>query len=83
MPRAVATPATRAGADHRLSAGVLPPQRQRERMLTVASLFAGDAQLPMIRIHGSWLEELGFKIGMRMAISEEQGRLILTLAGEE
>lgn len=54
-----------------------------ERMLTVASLFAGDGPLPMIRIRGGWLEKLGFKIGMRIAISEEQGRLVLTLAGEE
>lgn len=54
-----------------------------ERMLTVASLLNGDAQLPMIRIRGSWLEKLGFKIGVRITVSEEQGRLVLSIAGKE
>lgn len=54
-----------------------------ERMLTVASLFDGNAQLPMIRIRGGWLEKLGFEIGTRIAVSEEHGRLVVTLAGEE
>jgi Toxin SymE, type I toxin-antitoxin system len=53
-----------------------------ERMLTVASQFAG-AELPMIRIRDGWLERLGFTIGARTAVSEEQGRLVLTLTGEE
>ena len=54
-----------------------------ERMLTVASLIADNAELPMIRIRGGWLEKLGFKIGSRIAISEEQGRLVLTIAAAE
>jgi Toxin SymE, type I toxin-antitoxin system len=54
-----------------------------ERLLTVASLIAGDAEHPMIRMRGGWLAKLGFKIGARIAVSEERGRLVVTLAREE
>jgi hypothetical protein len=54
-----------------------------ERLLTVASQLAGDSELPMIRIRGGWLEKLGFKIGARIAVSEEHGRLVLSIAGKE
>lgn len=54
-----------------------------ERLLTVASQLAGDSALPMIRIRGGWLAKLGFKIGARIAVIEERGRLVVTLAGEE
>jgi hypothetical protein len=54
-----------------------------ERLLTVASQFAGESEFPMIRIRGGWLAKLGFRIGTRITISEERGRLVVTLAGEE
>lgn len=54
-----------------------------ERMLTVAVMFDGQAQRPMIRLRGAWLEELGFPIGARIVVSEERGRIVLTIEGEE
>ena len=54
-----------------------------ERMLTVASLFDGRATIPMIRMRGEWLRKLGFAIGARIVISEQRGRIVLSLAGEE
>lgn len=63
------------------------PLRRRsdrgERMLTVARRSDGDGPLPMIRIRGGWLAQLGFEIGTRIAVSEERGRIVITLAGEE
>jgi hypothetical protein len=59
-----------------------------ERMLTVASCFnprprsAGDSSLPMIRIRGRWLQQLGFDSGERIAIRVEPKRLVLTVAEE-
>ncbi len=52
-------------------------------MLTVATLPEGDNRRPMIRMRGCWLARLGFEIGTRIVVSEERGRIVLTLAGEE
>lgn len=54
-----------------------------ERMLTVATIIHGEELLPMIRMRGRWLAQLGFTADARIAVSEEQGRLVLTLATEE
>jgi hypothetical protein len=54
-----------------------------ERMLTVATFFDGNEVLPMIRIRGRWLAELGFTRDARIAVSEERGRLVLTIVREE
>jgi hypothetical protein len=54
-----------------------------ERMLTVAMQSNGDELLPMIRMRGRWLARLGFTRDARIVVSEEQGRIVLTLAGEE
>ena len=37
----------------------------------------------MIRLRGQWLAQLGFTADARIAVSEEQGRIVLTLAGGE
>jgi len=54
-----------------------------ERMLTVSTPMHGDELRPIIRLRGRWLAELGFAADARIAVSEEQGRLVLTLATEE
>jgi Toxin SymE, type I toxin-antitoxin system len=64
---------------------VVPEIRYRrsqsgERLLTVAETVDGS---PMIRIRGEWLGRLGFACDVRFAVSEEHGRLVLTLAPEE
>lgn len=66
---------------------VLYPKPRRsergERMLTVATVIHGEELLPLIRLRGRWLAQLGFTADARIAVSEEQGRLVLTLATEE
>jgi hypothetical protein len=52
-------------------------------MLTVSTTMHGDELRPMIRLCGRWLAELGFTADARIAVSEEQGRLVLTLTREE
>jgi Toxin SymE, type I toxin-antitoxin system len=64
---------------------IVPKIRHRrseygERLLTVAETVDGS---PMIRIRGEWLGRLGFTCDVRFAVSEEQGRLVLTLAPGE
>lgn len=54
-----------------------------ERMLTVTTLSDGRERLPMIRLRGQWLARLGFTRDARIVVSEEQGRLVLTIAREE
>ncbi len=51
-------------------------------MLTVAQMSSGKRLRPMIRLRGRWLGRLGFKPGARIAVSEERGRLVLTIERE-
>jgi hypothetical protein len=37
----------------------------------------------MIRLRGRWLAKLGFTARARIVVSEERGRLVLTLVREE
>ena len=70
-----------------------PPLPRRnakgERMLTVATCMNphprshADTSLPMIRLRGRWLKQLGFESGERITVSVEKNRLVLTLADEE
>jgi hypothetical protein len=43
----------------------------------------GYTEVPLVRIAGRWLEALGFRIGGRIAVEVESGRLVLTLVAEE
>jgi hypothetical protein len=43
----------------------------------------GWTEVPLVRIAGRWLEAFGFRIGGRIAVEVESGRLVLTLVGEE
>jgi hypothetical protein len=43
----------------------------------------GYTEVPLVRIAGRWLEALGFRIGGRIAVEVESGRLVLTLVGKE
>lgn len=66
---------------------VIVPKRRRtgrgERLLMVAKTRLGGEQHPMIRLRGRWLAELGFTADARIAVTEERGRLVLTLARGE
>ena len=58
------------------------------RLFTIARLFDSSSDekqraVPMIRMRGQWLAQLGFTADARIAVSEERGRLVLTLATEE
>ena len=56
-------------------------------MVTVASYFDARADeqdhLPMIRLRGQWLQRLGFRAGERLIVTEEDGRIVLTLVRDE
>ena len=53
-----------------------------ERMATVGTTMHGDELRPMIRLRGRWLTQLGFNADARIAVSEERGRIVLTLSEE-
>lgn len=72
----------------------LPHRRRRtatgEKLLTVSSTWnqrprsRHDQMLPMIRMRGRWLQQLGFRTGARIVVTAERNRIVLTLArGEE
>ena len=74
---------------------LLPRRRPRrtatgEKLLTVSSTWNArsrsrrDQMLPMIRMRGRWLQQLGFRTGARIVVTTERNRIVLTLArGEE
>jgi hypothetical protein len=66
------------------------PRRNAEgqRLFTVARLVDSSSDekrrsVPMIRLRGRWLAKLGFTARARIVVSEQRGRLVLTLATEE
>lgn len=63
----------------------------KERRLTVSTLRESrapgslytprpDRVVPFLRMRGRWLEALGFEAGMKVAVSAEPGRLVITPA---
>lgn len=50
------------------------------RVLTVYYAYlgaAGNSRQPLIRLQGKWLHDLGFQIGVKIAIEEREGALII------
>ncbi len=43
----------------------------------------GFSEVPLVRIAGRWLEDFGFRIGGRITVEVESGRLVLTPVGKE
>lgn len=55
----------------------------KERLLTVCGQYnASDKKVPVLMLKGIWLEEAGFKIGERVVIVEEDGKLIIENKGK-
>lgn len=57
--------------------------RKEYRDLTVGDIYRNGKSVPMLRISGLWLEELGFKIGDFVRIKCEDGQLIISLNEEK
>jgi hypothetical protein len=50
-----------------------------KRILTVIGQSVYNyKEAPTIRLHGRWLEGLGFKIGEQVTVEEECGRLVVS-----
>jgi toxic protein SymE len=72
----------------------LPPRQKPrptgsdERVLTVADFSTPTTRwrkgelVPMIRMRGQWLEQIGFRIGEFVVVKVEPKRLVLTVAEE-
>ncbi|MDE6635288.1 MAG: type I toxin-antitoxin system SymE family toxin [Lachnospiraceae bacterium] len=57
--------------------------RKEFRDLTVSDFYRSGKSVPMIRVSGLWLEELGFNIGDCVRIKCENGQLIISLNEEK
>lgn len=54
-----------------------------EKTLTIYYHYTPSGkEVPLIRLQGKWLQELGFLIGRKITVKESQGRLVLTLVAE-
>lgn len=54
----------------------------KERLLTVCGQYnASEKRVPVLILKGLWLEESGFKIGERVTVIEEGGKLIIENKG--
>ena len=52
--------------------------RKEFRDLTVGDIYRNGKKVPMLRVSGLWLEELGFQSGDYVRIRCEDGQLIIT-----
>ncbi|RXE58021.1 type I addiction module toxin, SymE family [Acetivibrio mesophilus] len=57
-------------------------EEQALRELTVYYNYVGEICYPFIKLHGKWLELLGFKIGKKIIVEEEPNKLIIRLKEE-
>ena len=57
--------------------------RKDYRDLTVGDIYRNGKSVPMLRVSGLWLEELGFKTGDFVKIKCENGQLIISLNEEK
>jgi hypothetical protein len=51
--------------------------RMQKRKLTVGYVPGDGKPYPMIRLQGKWLEELGFKVGDRVVVVADEGKIII------
>lgn len=58
-------------------------KRKEYRDLTVGDVYRNGKSVPMLRVSGMWLEELGFKTGDFVRIKCEDGQLIISLNEEK
>lgn len=57
--------------------------RKEFRDLTVSDFYRSGKSVPMIRISGLWLEELGFNVGDCVRIKCDKGQLIICINEEK
>ncbi len=53
-----------------------------KRVLTVSAMY-DRRELPFIRLRGKWLQDLGFGIGRKFTVEENEGQLILSVVKED
>ena len=51
--------------------------RMMERKLTVGYVPGDGKHYPMIRLQGKWLEELGFRVGDRVMVVVDEGKIVI------
>jgi site-specific DNA recombinase len=56
---------------------------KKKRVLTVSSAFINNQQIPQIRIQGKWLNDLGFSIGNKVEVVEDDGKMTISIILEE
>ena len=57
--------------------------RKDYRDLTIGDIYRNGKSVPMLRVSGLWLEELGFKTGDFVRIKCEDGQLLISLNEEK
>lgn len=55
------------------------PRRPKHTTLTCTYYENRDRTVPMLRLRGLWLEEMGWKTGSRLNIEVEDERIVITL----
>lgn len=63
--------------------GMCMAVKKKFRDLTVSDFYRNGKSVPMIRVSGLWLEELGFNVGGCVRIKCDNGQLITSLNEEK
>ena len=59
-------------------------ENENSRILTVYYTYLnGKKRLPLIRLQGKWLQDLGFQSGDKIAIEEHRGALLIKAVTDE
>lgn len=56
----------------------------KEKIMTVSGMMSNSRkEVPMIRMQGRWLKEMGFDVGSKYRVEYKKGKLILEVIKEE
>jgi len=62
----------------------LSGEKENSRILTVYYTYLnGKNRLPLIRLQGKWLQDLGFQSGDKIVIEEHNGALVIKAVADE
>ena len=54
----------------------------KDRRLTIGYIYNNDKKVPVIRLSGKWLEEMGFEFDREVIVKRQPGQLLIQLAEE-
>ncbi|MBP1765046.1 MAG: symE [Firmicutes bacterium] len=61
----------------------MPAKTRIKRILTVYYIYQNDKMVPLVRLRGKWLQELGFEPGDKIEVAAKKGVLLIRVISND